>query len=99
MVVELWRGYGLVAFSGLFAILASRRRSSGALWAVVIVNKVALAMTGFALLIVPREGPRPEGAADLLLWDGALSILLVIAFLCCREQRAGSSPTTPTWAA
>ena len=99
MVVELWRGYGLMVFAGLFAILAARRQSPGVLWAVVIVNKVALAVTGLALLIVPREGPRPEGAADLLLWDGALSILLVVAFLYCREQRADSSAGTLTRAA
>ena len=83
VVVELWRGYGLLVFAGLFTILAIAPRASRALWVLVIANKILLAVSGLVLLAVPGA-QRYTGAVDLVVWDGALCVLLVTAFVCCR---------------
>ncbi|MGW5671734.1 hypothetical protein [Micromonospora sp. NPDC003776] len=79
-VVETWRAYGFVVFAGLFALLAVRPRGQRGVWALVIFHKVAMTVTALAY----TRNPAIEGTGTILAWDGALSVLLVLAFVLCR---------------
>lgn len=98
VVVELWRGYGFVVFAGPFTILAVVPHVIRALWVLVIANKILLAVTGLVLLAAPGE-QRFTGAADLVVWDGALCVLLVTAFVCCRGWPSDTPAAQPLQAA
>lgn len=95
VVVELWRGFGLLVFAGLFAILAVAPRGNRALWVLVIASKALLAVSGLVLLGMPG-GRSFTGATGLAVWDGALSVLLVTAFVCCRGWAFEPRTTDPT---
>lgn len=75
-VVEAWRTIGFVTFAGLFALLAWRPLQSRGLWLVVILNKLALVVMGWLLM---NQGG-VKGVGDVLVFDGGLVVLLVIAF-------------------
>ncbi|NBE80560.1 hypothetical protein [Micromonospora rubida] len=79
-VVETWRAYGFVVFAGLFALLAVRPRGYRGVWPLVILHKVAMTVTALAY----SRNPAIEGTGTILAWDGALSVLLVVAFVLCR---------------
>ncbi|MGC3861948.1 hypothetical protein ACPSM1_17345 [Micromonospora chersina] len=79
-VVETWRAYGFVVFAGLFALLAVRPRGHRAVWALVIFHKVAMTMTALAY----SRDAAIEGTGTVLVFDGALSVLLVLALVLCR---------------
>ncbi|MEU4369932.1 hypothetical protein [Micromonospora chersina] len=76
-VVETWRAYGFVVFAGLFALLAVRPRGHRAVWALVIFHKVAMTMTALAY----SRDAAIEGTGTVLVFDGALSVLLVLALV------------------
>lgn len=78
-VVETWRAYGFLVFAGLFALLAVRPRGQRAVWALVVFHKVAMTVTA----LVYSRNPAIEGTGTVLAWDGALSVLLVLAFVLC----------------
>ncbi|WP_433528615.1 hypothetical protein ACQPYA_19945 [Micromonospora sp. CA-263727] len=84
-VVETWRAYGLMVFAGLFALLAWRPQAYRGVWELVIFHKVALTVTavGYAM-----TGDVP-GTGQILVWDGGLSALLIVAYLLCRGWRSG----------
>jgi hypothetical protein len=78
--VETWRTLGFLVFAGLFAVLAWRPRLSAGVWELVILNKGALAALGFVY-----------GSAETLAAapiDGALSGVLIAAYLCTRGWRS-----------
>ncbi len=87
-VVATWRAYGLVVFAGLFALLAWRPLSYPGVWELVIFHKVALTLT--ALVYAAGEGVADTGT--ILLWDGALSVVLVLAYLSCRGWSSWRRP-------
>lgn len=75
LVVETWRMVGLFTFAALFALLADKMQTNRDLWMVVIGNKVALTVAGGLFLL--QGGV--DGAKDLLLFDGAITVLLFVA--------------------
>ena len=79
-VVETWRAYGFVVFAGLFALLALCPRGYRGVWPLVIFHKVAMTVTA----LVYARNAAIEGTGTILAWDGALSVLLVLAFVLCR---------------
>jgi hypothetical protein len=86
-VVEGWRMIGFATFSGLFALLAWRPRGNGALWAMVIFNKLALSTMG--VLFMLQGGVK--GATDILVFDGGLTVLLIVAFVLTHWPRPRAS--------
>lgn len=79
-VVETWRAYGFVVFAGLFALLAVRPQGHRGVWALVIFHKVAMTVTALAY----SRNTAIEGTGTILVFDGALSVLLVLALVLCR---------------
>ncbi|MEU1684226.1 hypothetical protein [Micromonospora sp. NPDC005707] len=79
-VVETWRAYGFVVFAGLFALLAVRPQGHRGVWALVIFHKVAMTVTALAY----SRNSAIEGTGTILVFDGALSVLLVLALVLCR---------------
>lgn len=86
VVVETWRAYGLVVFAGLFALLAWRPVGYRGVWELVIAHKLALTITALVL------GPGAAGTGEVIVWDGALSVLLLVAYLSCRGWRSWRRP-------
>ena len=89
-VLQVWRGYGLVVFAGLFCVLAVEPRRCPGLWELVLLNKLALALTGAVLL----ADDVPD-AALLALGDGVLCVVLAVAYVCCRGWTAWTTPSVP----
>ncbi len=96
-MIETWRGYGYLVFAGLFALLALRPRQYRGVWELVIFNKIALTVT--AILF----GSAVVDTGTVIVWDGGLSVLLLVAYVGCRGWRPPelgnnqgpiSSPTT-----
>ncbi|SDX79738.1 hypothetical protein SAMN05660209_01278 [Geodermatophilus africanus] len=54
------------------------------MWELVIANKLALTVTGVAL--VAGDGARD--ASSLVVWDGTLSLVLIAAYVTCRAWDA-----------
>lgn len=86
-VVETWRAYGLVVFSGLFMLLATAPRGYRGVWELVIFHKVALTVT--ALLYAAHGGI--AGTASIVVWDGAVSVLLISAYVFSRGWTSSSA--------
>lgn len=85
-VVETWRLYGFVVFAGLFALLAVRPLGNLAVWLLVIMNKLALTVTGLAY---QAHGGIAD-AGTIITWDGGLTVLLLAAFA---VSRLGARPS------
>ena len=80
--VEIWRAVGFATFAGLFAVLAARTTQiPSGVWLVVIANKFVLTIAGLSL------AASTPGAAQAVGWDGALTVLLLTAFLLTRGRR------------
>lgn len=82
-VVDIWRLYGFVVFTGLFGLLAFRPRHYPGLWELTIGHKIAVALTA-ALLI----GSPDASAGAVALIDGVLAGMLVLAYLVAQGYRA-----------
>ncbi|MFE9207004.1 hypothetical protein [Micromonospora sp. NPDC007230] len=85
-VVETWRLYGFVVFAGLFALLTVRPLGNLTVWLLVIMNKLALTVTGLAYQAhggIADTGP-------IITWDGGLTVLLLAAFA---VSRLGARPS------
>jgi hypothetical protein len=82
-VVETWRLCGFALFTGLFALLAARPRGYRGMWELAIANKLALtvAAVGYA-----AHG-HVTGTSQVLLWDGSLTALLIVAYIACQPWR------------
>lgn len=77
VVVELWRAIGFFTFAALFGILAHSPESNRLLWAVVILNKLTLSIAGLVLM----SDANIQGASDLVIFDGGLTLLLIVSSL------------------
>ena len=83
-IVETWRMYGLVVFTGLFVLLLLRPRYYRGVWELVIASK--LAMTFTAVGYAAHGGIAGTGA--IIGWDGGLAAVLIAAYICCRGWTA-----------
>ena len=83
-VVETWRMYGLVVFTGLFVLLMLRPRHYRGVWELVIASKLAMTLT--AVGYAAHGGI--AGAATIIGWDGGLAAVLIAAYICCRGWSA-----------
>ena len=84
-VLEAWRGYGLVVFAGLFTLLALRPQAMRGVWELAIFHKAALTLTALAWR---SADPPVADAAAVVTVDGALTVLLVAAYLLTRAWTA-----------
>jgi hypothetical protein len=84
-VLEAWRAYGLVVFAGLFTLLALRPRGMPGVWELAIFHKAALTLTALAW---HSAEPPVADAATVVTVDGALTVLLVAAYLLTRAWTA-----------
>lgn len=75
-VVEVWRMYGFIVFTGLYVFLAFWPRRYPGMWELAILDKAALAITGFVLL-----GRGADDAQTILIFDGGLTVITVIAYV------------------
>ncbi len=80
-VVETWRMIGFGTFAAMFTMLA-RKPHGNQLWWIVIGNKLALTIAG--IIFVMQGGIK--GALDVVIFDGGLTILLLIAFVLMRSS-------------
>lgn len=82
LVVEVWRLAGYTLFSGLFALLAYRPVHYAGVWELVIVNKLALTV------VTLTYAADADGAREVALADGALTAVLLGAYLLSRGWQA-----------
>lgn len=79
--VEAWRLVGFATFAAMFAVTAyAPRRVPPGIWVAVIANKLVLTV-GIAWATTV------DGAASAVVWDGSLTVLLVVAFGLTRARR------------
>ena len=84
-VLEAWRAYGLVVFAGLFVLLALPPRAMPGVWELAIFDRAALTLTAMTWL---SAEPPVAGATAVVAIDGALTVLLVAAYLLTRAWTA-----------
>ena len=77
-VAETWKLFGLPVFAGLFVLLARSPRRLAGLWELVIANKAGLTVAGATFL------SDSSGGTDYLVIDGALTVLLITAYVLSR---------------
>jgi peptidoglycan/LPS O-acetylase OafA/YrhL len=82
-VVEIWRMYGFIVFAGLFMLLAFWPRRYAGIWELVILNKVALSITGLVLL-----GRGATDAQTILIFDGSLAVITIVAYVLAKGYTA-----------
>jgi hypothetical protein len=75
-VVETWRMYGFLVFTGLYLLLAFWPRRYPGVWELTILDKAALSITGLVLL-----GRGVAGAQTILIADGVLAVITLIAYV------------------
>ncbi|HLJ33300.1 MAG TPA: hypothetical protein VKU38_06610 [Ktedonobacteraceae bacterium] len=75
-VVEIWRMYGFVVFTGIYVLLAFWPRHYPGIWELAILDKAALAVTGLVLL-----GRGVEDAGTILIFDGSLAVMTIAAYI------------------
>jgi uncharacterized membrane protein HdeD (DUF308 family) len=75
LLVELWRLFGFIVFSGIFALLALRPKQYAGIWEIAIFHKLAMSISAIVLI------PNVEGAFYVAIVDGILVILLIAAYL------------------
>lgn len=88
-VVEIWRMYGFVVFAGLYLLLALWPRRYPGVWELTILDKVALAITGLVLL-----GKGVTDAQTILIFDGILAVITLIAYILAKGYTAWMRPRT-----
>src|SRR5207248_8616805 len=82
-VVEIWRMYGFVVFTGLYVLLAFWPRRYPGIWELAILDKAALGITGLVLL--------SRGVADaqtILIFDGSLVVITLVAYVLAKAYAA-----------
>ena len=78
-VVEIWRMYGFVVFTGLYVLLAFWPRRYPGIWELAIVDKAALTITGLVLL-----GQGVADAQTILIADGIMTVITLVAYVLAR---------------
>jgi Na+-driven multidrug efflux pump len=81
-ILLVWQLLGYVVFAGLFALLALQPHGQLPIWGLVVFNKAALAVIG--VIFLTQGGV--AGADQLVVWDGALVVILVLAFVFSRSR-------------
>lgn len=89
-VVEIWRMYGFVVFTGLYVLLAFWPRHYPGVWELAIMSKAALAFTGLVLL-----GRGVADAQTILIFDGSLAVLTLIAYVLAKGYTGWARLRTP----
>jgi hypothetical protein len=96
LVVQSWRATGYLVFAGLFALLAARPRDAAWVWELVVVQKAAVTVIGFANI----------GAADAVFKssvDLVLVVVMTIGWVLCRgwlswHREPAAAPAAPAFA-
>ncbi len=83
-VVETWRMYGLVLFTGLFVLLMLHPRHYRGMWELVIASKLAMTFTAVGYAVHGGIA----GAGTIIGWDAGLAAVLIAAYICCRGWTA-----------
>ncbi|MGH2498379.1 MAG: hypothetical protein ACRDIV_27100 [Ktedonobacteraceae bacterium] len=78
-VVEIWRMYGFVVFTGLYVLLAFWPRRYPGIWELAILDKVALTITGLVLF-----GQGVADAQTILIADGVMTVITLVAYMLAR---------------
>jgi hypothetical protein len=84
-VVETWRMLGFGTFAGIFLLLAYRPRIYAGIWELAILNKLALTVFAFSY------GSQVDGATTALVADGAITLMLLAAYVLSRGWQAWSA--------
>jgi hypothetical protein len=84
-MVETWRLLGFGVFAGLFVLLAYRPRVYAGIWELAILNKLGLTVVAVAY------GSKVDGAAIALVADGAITLMLLAAYVLSHGWRAWSA--------
>ncbi len=94
-VVEIWRMYGFVVFTGLYVLLAFWPRRYPGIWELAIADKAALSITGLVLL-----GRGVTDAQTILIADGILAVLTLLAYVLAKGYTSWAwrrASTKPVW--
>lgn len=86
-MTAVWRSVGLATFAVAFVVLATAPWRHLAIWSLTAANKLALTVVA-AVELLRRDTP---GAGETALWDGALLVVLVVAFVLARPGRHRST--------
>jgi hypothetical protein len=84
-MVETWRMLGFGFFAGVFLLLAYRPRLYAGIWELAILNKLGLTLTALSF------GAGTDGARTALVADGAVTLMLLAAYVLSRGWRAWST--------
>lgn len=84
-MAEGWRAIGYATFAVLFGLLAWDPDRSLGLWFAVVANKVLLVLAAATIW------SSAVGADVARLWDGGLTVALVVAFLLAAPWRSSSA--------
>jgi len=82
-VIEIWRLYGFLLFTGLFVLLAIYPRRYAGIWELVIFHKAAVSIT--IPLLVQNITPDIQSVA---ITDGVLAIIVVVAYFLTKGYSA-----------
>jgi hypothetical protein len=82
-VVEIWRLYGFLVFTGLFVLLAIYPRRYAGVWELVILHKAAVSIT--IPLLIKNITPDIQSIA---ITDGVLVILVLMAYILTKGYSA-----------
>jgi hypothetical protein len=89
-VVQTWRMYGFLVFTGLFVFLAVWPRHYAGVWELVIFHKAAMAVNAAIL-----AGAGAVGAQSVAIIDGVLAIMTITAYVLARGYTAWERLRTP----
>ncbi|MBP2706740.1 hypothetical protein JOL79_23315 [Microbispora sp. RL4-1S] len=81
-MVETWRMLGFGVFAGVFLLLAYRPRLYAGIWELAILNKLGLTLAALSF------GSGTDGAGTVLIADGAVTIILLAAYVLSRGWTA-----------
>ena len=74
-VVEIWRLYGFIIFTGLFLLLAIYPRRYAGIWELVFFHKAAVSVT--ITLLIQHKTP---DILSVAITDGILAVIVLIAY-------------------
>jgi peptidoglycan/LPS O-acetylase OafA/YrhL len=86
--LHLWVCIGYFTFAVVFGILAWKPKSNGSLWAIAFINKLALTIS--AAFFVSNSAV--VDAKDMVIWDGMLVLLLLVAFILSHKSESEEKP-------
>ncbi|PKW18303.1 hypothetical protein [Saccharopolyspora spinosa] len=84
-MVETWRMLGFGVFAGVFLLLVYRPRLYAGIWELAILNKLALTLAALSF------GSGTDGAGAALIADGAVTLILLAAYVLSRGWTAWST--------